>query len=121
MTEHIDTVKKLHTRLIDSRDGYKASFDKADDPYFKQLFERLSHQRGEFAGRIRSQLLTEGTDLDDDGSILAAAHRAFVSVRDAVGSGDEAVLAEILRGEEALLLLLVAPRPLRAALARERD
>lgn len=105
MSEHADEIKKLHTRLIDSHDGLKSAFEEADSHPKASEFRTLADQRGSFAERIRGQASSEGMELDEDGSMLAAMHRALISLRDALSTGDEAVVSEVVRGEEALLEL----------------
>lgn len=102
MADHHDELKKLHTRLIDSHDGYKESRDRVKSGPFVQFFDRMIQQRSQYAGQIRAQLAREGVELDDDGSILAAAHRTWLALRDAVTGDDSAVYAEIVNGERAL-------------------
>lgn len=97
---HIDTLKKLHTRIIDSRDGYKSSREQVEGTAsYGTFFDRMIAQRQQFATRIRGQLEAEGEKMDDDGSILAAAHRTWLALRDKVTGDDAAVYAEIVNGE----------------------
>lgn len=103
MSDHTDTIKKLHTRVIDSRDGYKSSRERLEgNATYGGFFDQMISQRDEFAGEIRRQLGAEGTELDDDGSILAAAHRTWQGLRDKVTGDDSGVYAEIVNGEEDL-------------------
>lgn len=100
---HTDTLEKLHTRIIDSRDGYKSSREQVDAAAsYGTFLDRMIAQRQKFASRIRGQLEAEGKSLDDDGSILAAAHRTWQSLRDKVTGDDAAVYAEIVNGEKDL-------------------
>ncbi|SDE60435.1 DUF2383 domain-containing protein [Limimaricola pyoseonensis] len=105
MSHHADTVKKLHTRVIDSRDGYKQSREQiADDHGFTALFDRRISEREQFHTQIHRQLGAEGVEVSESGSTAAAAHRGFLSLKDAVtGSDEKAVYQEIVNGEEALL------------------
>ena len=103
MTDKTSALKDLHTTLIDSHDGYKASIEMAENSMHKQLFHDLMERRSRNADQVRSFLSAQGEQLDDDGSILAAAHRQFTGLRDALSSGDAAVLSEIVRGEKQLL------------------
>ena len=97
-------LKTLYTRLVDSRDGYEQAIERLDSESHKTLFRELHERRTRNAAQVRTYLAQQGEQMDDDGSILAAAHRTFLSLKDSVtGAGDEAVLKEVIRGEETLL------------------
>ena len=49
------------------------------------------------------QAFQRGEEVEEDGSILASAHRVFTSLRSALGDGNDAVAAEIARGENHLI------------------
>ncbi|MFD2738143.1 PA2169 family four-helix-bundle protein [Sulfitobacter aestuarii] len=104
MSDHIDILKKLHTRLIDSRDGYKSSREQvSDQASYLGFFDRRIAERETFHSQLHRQLTAEGVDLDDSGSVAASAHRGWLKLRDALTGDDEAVYDEIVNGEEALL------------------
>ena len=97
-------LKTLYTRLIDSRDGYEQAIERSDSEAHKSLFRDLHERRTRNASQVRTYIAQQGEEMDDDGSLLAAAHRTFLSLKDSVtGAGDEAVLEEVIRGEETLL------------------
>lgn len=99
-----DALKTLYPRLIDSKDGYEQAVERSDNPAHQALFREMIDRRTRNAAQIRTYLAQQGEEMDDDGSLLAAAHRAFTSMKDTVtGSGDEAILEEVIRGESALL------------------
>lgn len=103
MKDKIEALTDLHTRLVDSRDGYEQAMELADASTHRQLFSDMLERRRKNATEVRGFIERSGETLDDDGSVLAAAHRQWLSLRDTFGSGDEAVLAEVVRGEESLL------------------
>jgi uncharacterized protein (TIGR02284 family) len=97
-------LRDVLTRIVDSAEGYEHSAKEAGDGRFAVMFRERATERRGFATELRSHLETRGQSIDDDGSLLAGAHRAFVSIRDAVtGSDDESVVREIERGETKLL------------------
>ena len=97
-------LQTLYTRLIDSRDGYEQALERTESGSLKSLFGEMIERRSRNASQIRTYLAQQGVEMDEDGSLLAAAHRGFLSLKDAVtGAGDEAVLEEVIRGEETLL------------------
>ncbi|MGR3466835.1 MAG: ferritin-like domain-containing protein [Shimia sp.] len=103
MTDRIDALKTLLTRLVDSREGYREVLDDIENPTIKGMIQRFHTHREQYATEIRTALTNAGEKVDEDGSLLASAHRVFVGLRDALSSGDEAVLAETLRGEKKLV------------------
>ena len=104
MTSREDALSHLYTRLIDSRDGYREALGRADGPAVKNLVAEMMERREADSAQIRQFLAGSGVNPSDDGSTLAGAHRAFLSLKDKVtGRGDGAILAEIVRGEETLV------------------
>ncbi|MBD3664607.1 PA2169 family four-helix-bundle protein [Sulfitobacter aestuariivivens] len=103
MSQSYAKLKELYTRLVDSRDGYEQAFEHATETYFKPMLAELKTERAEFAAAVRADLRKVGENVDEEGSILAGLHRSFLGVRDAVtGQDDDAIKAEIARGEEHL-------------------
>ena len=103
MADH-SALKNLYTRLIDSKDGYEQAIERSDNAAHKSLFQELHDRRTRNAGEVRSYLTQKGVEVDEDGSLLASAHRTFLSLKDSLtGAGDEAILEEVIRGEETLL------------------
>ncbi len=104
MAQHHDILQKLHTRLLDSHDGYRQSREEVkDERLFVTFFDRLIEQRKDFARTVHAKLEAEGQTVSDEGSTAAAAHRAWLKLRDAVTGDDEAVYAEVINGETDLL------------------
>ncbi|UWQ21306.1 PA2169 family four-helix-bundle protein [Jannaschia sp. W003] len=104
MTDRIDALKTLFTRLIDSREGYRDAVDHVESATIKGIFTEFMQRRDRDASELRQYLVREGHTLDEDGSILAAAHRTFMDLKDKVtGSEDAATLGEVVRGEKTLL------------------
>ena len=99
-----DALKTLYTRLIDSKDGYEQAAERSDNASHQALFREMIDRRTRNAAQIRTYLAQQGEEMGDDGSLLAAAHRTFVSLKDTLtGTGDEAILEEVIRGEDSLL------------------
>ncbi len=98
------TLSKLLTRIVDSADGYEQSAESGKSGALKNVFSKRARMRREFAAELRGKLEQQGIKADDDGSLLASAHRVFLDLKSTVMSDDnEKVLAEIERGETALI------------------
>ena len=103
MTDKIDALKTLHTRLIDSHDGYEKAKEDAASSSHKQLFDEMADRRSRNHAQVHQFLVAKGVEPDEGGSFLASAHRTLVDLRSVFSKGDDAVLAEVVRGEENLL------------------
>jgi uncharacterized protein (TIGR02284 family) len=80
----ISVLNSLIETTIDSVDGYRRSAE-------------------QLVSRLRDQVRSLGGTPEDDGSVLAAAHRAFLTLRDKVTGGDDkAVISEVDHGESYL-------------------
>ena len=103
MTKETDGLSELYTTLIDSRDGYEQAAEIIDSPRLRTLFEDMHNRRAQQASDVRNFLAASEVDLDDDGTILAAAHRQFLGLKDMISSDDEEVVEEVIRGERKLM------------------
>jgi uncharacterized protein (TIGR02284 family) len=101
---HDTTVlNSLIETTIDSVDGYRRSAEEATDGRFSTHFRNWASEREQVVTRLRDRVRELGGTPEDDGSLLAAAHRQFLSLRDMVtGSDDQAIIAEVDRGESYL-------------------
>jgi uncharacterized protein (TIGR02284 family) len=102
--EHDVTVlNSLIETTIDSVDGYRHSAGAARNEEFAEIFRKRAQEREEVVGLLRRRVTELGGNSEDDGSLLAKAHRQFLTLRDAVtGSDDKSVVAEVDRGESYL-------------------
>ncbi|MEM1365197.1 MAG: PA2169 family four-helix-bundle protein [Pseudomonadota bacterium] len=98
-----DALKSLYTRLIDSRDGYQQLLENAEQSAHKAIFVDMIERRTANSAEIKSYLVNLGEPVDDDGSLLAAAHRLWVDAKAWISDGDDAIMQELIRGEESLL------------------
>lgn len=95
------TLNSLIATTLDSADGYRKAAEKADNERYRSLFLEFAGERERCVRQLQDEVRQLGGNPEDDGSILAAAHRAFLSLRDAVtGSDDHSVIAEVERGED---------------------
>ncbi len=98
--DHIKLVNGLVEITIDSADGYEAAARDAESRSFKSLFEARAQERRGVVSDLQSEVRRLGGTPDDDGSILAAAHRVFLNVRDSLTKGDESVVKTVEDGED---------------------
>jgi uncharacterized protein (TIGR02284 family) len=97
----VTTLNSLIATTIDSINGYQESADAAENPQFRQLFQELASDRQQVLPQLQAEVARLGGNPEDDGTTLAAAHRAFVDLKSSItGSDDKAVINEVERGED---------------------
>src|SRR5687768_12836837 len=101
--EHdIKVLNSLITTTIDSANGFERSAEDADVPTFVEMFREFSQERRQVVGRLQERVRQLGGTPNDDGSLKADLHRRWVDLRNAISSGDQAVIEEVERGEDYL-------------------
>ncbi|HEY0414325.1 MAG TPA: PA2169 family four-helix-bundle protein [Allosphingosinicella sp.] len=99
----ISVLNGLIETTIDSIDGYQHSASEATNSRFSQIFRDRAAEREQVVQQLRDRVRALGGTPESDGGVLAAAHRQFLSLRDAItGKDDQAVIAEVDRGESYL-------------------
>jgi uncharacterized protein (TIGR02284 family) len=104
----MSTDEKISKDLIqtckDGRDGFAKAADKLAKDGCDDLaarFREFSTQREHFASELEQIAGAYGDDADTSGSVAAAAHRGWMTLKDALtGSGPEAVLDVAEQGED---------------------
>lgn len=96
--------KDLVEALKDGQKGYASSAEKLADserPEWAETMRRMEQQRVEFAREIVAMGAGYGDDVDESGSALAAAHRGWLSLKDALtGDKPSGVLDAAVQGED---------------------
>lgn len=88
---------------LDSVKGYRDAAADALDTRFATTFADFAREREEVAGTLQAEVRRLGGDPQDDSSFLAAAHRTFMDLKQAItGKSDRAVIEEVERGEDFL-------------------
>lgn len=98
--EAVRTLNDLIETTLDSAEGYEAAAKDAENPRFKTLFAERARSRRQIVSALQGQVRSLGAAPEDDGTILAAAHRAFLNLKNAVTGDDETVVKEVERGED---------------------
>lgn len=95
------TLNSLIATTLDSVDGYRKAAENATSDHYRSMFTEFAGERERCVRDLQAEVRTLGGNPEDDGTVLAAAHRAFLSLRDAVtGSDDSAIIKEVERGED---------------------
>jgi uncharacterized protein (TIGR02284 family) len=90
--------------LADGQNGYTKAAEKLADsasPELESVFRRYADQRGQFAAELEEMAEDYGDHIEASGSVAAAIHRSWMSLKDmASGSDPAGVLKAAVSGEE---------------------
>ena len=100
-TDHdVKVLNDLIETTIDSANGYEEAAKDADNTRFAGTFASRAQERSQVTSQLQRQVRMLAAEPEDDGSVLAKAHRMFVNLRNSLSSGDTAVVDEVERGED---------------------
>ena len=99
--DNVTILNSLIATTLDSADGYRKAAEKANSERYRSMFNDFAAERETIVHDLQAEVRAIGGEPEDDGTILALAHRAFLSLRDAVtGNDDTAIVNEVERGED---------------------
>jgi conserved hypothetical protein len=97
----IKTLNSLIEITLDSADGYAEAAKDAKSALLISLFTSRATERSATAFTLQKCVRTIGGKPEDDGTVLASAHRVFVNLRASLTSNNNtAVVDEVERGED---------------------
>ncbi len=101
-TSHdIRTLNGLIATTLDSADGYEAAAKDAENGRFTERFTARAFERRKVVKDLQAEVTRLGGNPEDDGTVLAGAHRVFLDLKAAVtGKDDKAIVNEVERGED---------------------
>jgi len=101
-TSHdIRVLNSLITTTIDSVDGYTEAAKDSESGRFGSIFTDRAAERRQVATQLQTEVTRLGGNPEDDGTVLAGAHRMFLNLKSAVtGKDDQAIVNEVERGED---------------------
>jgi uncharacterized protein (TIGR02284 family) len=101
-TSHdIRTLNGLIATTLDSVDGYSEAAKEAENSRYAALFTARAGERRQVVTVLQGEVARLGGNPEDDGTLLAGAHRAFLDLKAAVtGRDDKTIVNEVERGED---------------------
>ena len=103
MDNAVDSLRKLHTALIDTERGYQEALKDAGDPAVAALFTAMIELRRKDHAELHQALTRLGDTPDESGSFMAAVHRTVVDVRARLTGLNESALGSFVSGEESVI------------------
>lgn len=99
----ITVLNSLIKTLNDSINGYQESAKDIGNQRFASMFQDRAMERQQVVTKLQAEVGRLGGDPSSSGSLLGGAHQAFLDLKSSItGKDDDAVLAEVQRGEEYL-------------------
>jgi len=96
-----DHTQELIKTLRDGERGYREAAEQAKSPELKSRFAAISAERGRFADELEREFANLAADIKKgEGHVVAALHRAWIDVKEALGAGDHAILAWLEQGDD---------------------
>lgn len=97
----ISVLNSLIQTTLDSQKGFRDAAEDASSSRFAQMFTDFAVERGNVASQLQAEVRRLGGTPEDDSSFLAAAHRTFMDLKNALtGADDRAIIQEVERGED---------------------
>lgn len=97
----VSVLNGLIKTTLDSMKGYEEAAKDAESTQFATMFADFARDRSQVATQLQAQVRTLGGEPETDSSMLAAAHRTFLDLKQAItGKDDKAIIEEVERGED---------------------
>ncbi len=103
MDSHTEALARLHTQVIDARNGYAEALDLADTTEMIAIFRDLHDMHSSHAGTLAMVIIDRGGIPGTNGSFMSFVHKAVLNMRAAITGLAVNVLPAIRDGEERML------------------
>ncbi len=104
MSDDKQAAKELVETLKDGERGFATAAEKlreGDRAEWAETLQRLSEQRAGFRREVVEMGEDYGDDVDESGTVAAALHRGWISLKEAMSGGDAgSILKAALTGED---------------------
>lgn len=97
----VSVLNGLIKTTLDSMKGYEDAAKDAESTQFATMFADFARDRAQVASQLQGQVRSLSGEPETDSSLLAAAHRTFMDLKQAItGKNDKAIIEEVERGED---------------------
>ncbi|KQM99883.1 conserved hypothetical protein [Sphingomonas sp. T1] len=97
----VSVLNGLIKTTLDSMKGYEDAAKDAESTQYATMFADFARDRAQVATNLQAQVRALGSEPEMDSSMLAAAHRTFMDLKQALtGKDDKAIILEVERGED---------------------
>lgn len=97
----VSVLNGLIKTTLDSMKGYEDAAKDAESTQYARMFADFARDRAKVATDLQNQVRSLGGEPELDSSMLAAAHRTFMDLKQAMtGKDDKAIIQEVERGED---------------------
>ena len=97
----VSVLNGLIKTTLDSMKGYEEAAEDAKSTQFATMFADFARDRAQVATQLQGQVRSLGGNPEMDSGLLAAAHRTFMDLKQAItGKDDKAIIVEVERGED---------------------
>jgi uncharacterized protein (TIGR02284 family) len=99
--EYTSVLNNLIETCKDGEEGFKQAAEGTKSAELREVFNRYSRQRAEFAAELQKEVSNLGDQPEKSGSVTGSLHRGWMNIKTAVtGKDDQAILNEAERGED---------------------
>ncbi len=100
--DQVSKLNELITANYDAEAGYKQVAERADHAELKTRFSNYAKQRYDFGHAIKNEIKKLGGEVEKGSSVAAGLHRTWIAIKETMSESgsDEAILEEVVRGEE---------------------
>jgi|AntDeeMinimDraft_5_1070356.scaffolds.fasta_scaffold00805_13 uncharacterized protein (TIGR02284 family) len=108
MDNHKEIAKAVNGLIEKNEDAHKGFLqakDKAESSGLKTYLAEQAGKREKYADELRTEVgkLETSKDAETSGSASGSLHRGWMSIKNALSSGDEAILEECINGDKAMI------------------
>ncbi len=100
-TDYVSAVNGVIRICKDAEEGFRGAAGAVKDPALKSLFEKLSLQRANFVGELRSSVQATGKEPADPSGLAGTLHQGWIVLKGVLtGHNEHQILEETERGED---------------------
>lgn len=99
----LNKLRELRRLCVDSSKGFEECAELSERPGLKTLFREFAEERRELDAELEQQIAMADKAEDEEGSYLAAWHRAWIKLHNSITTMDEhMILSDAEMGEDAI-------------------